>query len=131
MLPHNREVCPVNVRPKELVAAVWAVVFLQMLDAAYTVGLPLSQGTLAQGDVTEAIVGAILWLVVAYLIYMGRGWLRYVYTVVVFAGAGFLVYAKVTELALIAGAALSVVPCVLWFMPASNRWFSARKQSVS
>lgn len=58
-----------NARPRELVIAVWALVAVQLLDSAYTVGVPMVQGDLAQSDVIEAIGGAILWLGAAYGFY--------------------------------------------------------------
>lgn len=120
-----------NARPRELVSAVWALVGIQLLDSAYTVGAPMAQGDLAQSDVVEAIGGAILWLGAAYLIYTGRGWVRYVYTIVFLAAVAFLVYFKVTDWALLAMTVLPAIPITLWFMPASNRWFSGLKQSGS
>lgn len=117
-------------RPKSLVFAVWTLVTIVLLDSAYTIGMPLARNDLRSTDLIEAFGGAALWLTVAYLIYRGRGWLRFVYTAVMIAGLAFIAQGDIRDPVIVAGAWLSVAPCVLWFLPASNRWFSAGSRPV-
>ena len=76
----------------------------------------------------KSVISFIL-LIVLVLIFRGFGSLRYLYTAFVIWGLGRIFYfAAFFGMHSLMSLLLSILACVLWFLPPSNKWFKNAKQ---
>jgi len=68
-------------------------------------------------------------LIVLVLIFSGFSALRYLYTAFVILGVGRIIYfGAFFGMHSLMSLLLSILACVLWFLPPSNKWFKNAKQ---